>query len=312
MFFEGAEKKLEMVMSRGVPSLLEMEISFWEEVVALSKATILSKIENSYVKAFLLSESSLFVWEDRILMLTCGETKLVDSAKFLIEKLDEKKIDCFIFQRKNEYRSYLQKTNFEEDTQKLQSLICGKSFRFGPMHGHHNLLFHSQRSYESLANDSTSELLMYDIGKSVSIFLTRTDLSVKDIRDFLALDHILPGYIIDDFVFKPYGYSLNAIKDDLYYTIHITPQETSPYVSFETNINLDNQTKALDHFLEILTPSSFDLMTFNEASVTKLNHNYILSSHYTDKLSCGYDVNFRTYNQREIKPLTPYLLEGKN
>jgi S-adenosylmethionine decarboxylase len=312
VFFEGAEKKIELIVSKECSSLLDFELNFWEELVSLSQASILSKIENDYVKAFLLSESSLFVWKDRILMLTCGETKLVDSASFLISKLKECNIDCFIFQRKNEYRSYLQKTNFEEDAALLRQNLEGQSLRFGPIHGHHNLLFHTKKIYNIHDDDSTSELLMYDIGKKVSEFLTREDLCANDIREFLAVDKLLPDFIIDDFVFEPYGYSLNAIKDERYYTIHVTPQETSAYVSFETNINIEKQAKALDHFLEILSPSSFDLMTFNEKSDTKFNHNYILASHYSDKLTCGYKVNFRTYNQKDIKALSPYLLEGKN
>ena len=312
MFFEGAEKKLEMIISSHSLSLLELELSFWEELVSLSQATILSKIENEHVRAFLLSESSLFVWKDRVLMLTCGETTLATSAKFLIEKLKKENVDCFIFQRKNEYRSYLQKSSFEDDVKILKEELAGEALRFGPIHGHHNLLFHTQKKYKSRVDDSTSELLMYDIGKNVSSFLTRKDLTVTEIREFLALENILPDFIIDDFVFEPYGYSLNAIKDELYYTIHITPQETSPYVSFETNINIEKQTKALDHFLEILSPLSFDLMTFNEKTDTKFKHNYILASHYTEDLTCGYNVNFRTYNQKDVTAMLPYRLEGNN
>ncbi|MBA6377266.1 hypothetical protein H4J64_18820, partial [Colwellia sp. BRX8-2] len=55
--------------------------------------------------------------------------------------------------------------------------------------------------------------------------------------------------------------SLNAINEQQYLTIHVTPQMDSSYISFESNIYLLLLAPKL---LEILAPKSFDLMSFNE------------------------------------------------
>ena len=39
------------------------------------------------------------------------------------------------------------------------------------------------------------------------------------------LDAIFPGFQINDYLFQPCGYSLNAIRGSENYTIHVTPEE---------------------------------------------------------------------------------------
>ena len=85
MFFEGSEKKLEIVVSKDSPDLRSYGREMWEKVVERSRATILSSISNEYIDAYLLSESSLFVSKDRVLMITCGTTTLVHAASAILE-----------------------------------------------------------------------------------------------------------------------------------------------------------------------------------------------------------------------------------
>lgn len=53
---------------------------FWADFVGRAGATILSSIKNDQVTAYLLSESSLFVWEKRALMITCGQMTPLSSS----------------------------------------------------------------------------------------------------------------------------------------------------------------------------------------------------------------------------------------
>lgn len=307
MFFEGAEKKLEIIVSKELQPLNKQPDSFWEELVRQCEATILSSVRNEKQIAFLLSESSLFVWDDRILMLTCGQTKLVKSAEFFISSLGKDNIDCLFFQRKNEYRSHLQPTDFIQDAKLLSGLMEGEAFRLGKMHSHHTQLFHSTKAYTPIAEDRTCELLMYDMAPEVIQFLTREDLTKEEIRDFFQFEKILPGFELDDFVFKPYGYSLNGIRGEDYFTVHVTPQETSPYVSFETNLKICSKSQVLLHqILEILRPFSFDVMTFNCSTEFDFGQTYMKTIHVQDKLDIGYDVHFRYYNKKMDTPEKVY------
>ena len=59
----------------------------WREIVAASRASVLSRMSNDACDAYLLSESSLFVFERRMLMITCGQTRLVDAVEALLDFL---------------------------------------------------------------------------------------------------------------------------------------------------------------------------------------------------------------------------------
>ena len=54
-----------------------------------------------------------------------------------------------------------------------------------------------------------------------------------------GIDKLIPGCLIDDYLFDPCGYSMNGLMRGGYYvTIHITPESEFSYVSFETNYPL--------------------------------------------------------------------------
>ena len=102
MFFEGSEKKIEVVVKPQFKGLRERSKDFWRELVDNCNATILSELSNQHCDSYLLSESSLFVWDDRILMITCGSTKLIESVEMMIDEFGEAGIASLVYQRKNE------------------------------------------------------------------------------------------------------------------------------------------------------------------------------------------------------------------
>ena len=212
MFFEGSEKKVEMVIAPEAGSLRTLGKGFWAGMVAKAQAEILDTISNEHCDAYLLSESSLFVWHDRFLMLTCGATTLVDATLLFLDHFPLKHILFASFQRKNEYLSHLQKSSFEEDIERLSQRLKGVAFRLGHLDSHHNYVFHMDKPYQPDADDNTSELLMYHIKGKNADYLRGEGQTVEGIRSLLRLDEILPGFEISDWLFEPFGYSLNAIK----------------------------------------------------------------------------------------------------
>jgi len=308
MFFEGAEKKFEMSFSPNIGDLRQKSDLFFKNLVNKADASILSKISNETCTAYLLSESSLFVWHSRILMLTCGQTTLVNSIEYLKESFSNKDITSLVFQRKNELNSFDQKTSFNCDLKFLNKIFDGSAFRFGKNHGHHNLLYHINNNFIASKDDQTIEFLMYELDSSVSTILMKSK-SENEIRDFLQLDTYFSEFVKNDYMFEPFGYSLNAISGEDYLTIHMTPQIDSSYISIETSLSLIDQPNILKHFLEILKPSSFDLMTFNiNLKDNFLQNLYQKRTHYYESLSIGYDVNFAHYYKQEKNKLQAYKI----
>lgn len=273
LFFEGSEKKAEIIVDNHQFSLLnDISDDFWQLLVERCQAKIISSIQNESCKAFLLSESSLFVWSDRMLILTCGNTRLVHSVEYFIQQIGVSRIQQINYQRKNEYFAHAQLSSFGDDVEQLSQYVKAKAFRFGELDGHHNYIFHHNQGTVVTKTVKSYELIAYQISPDVSKKLTSDNLTAAEIRKFLDLDTLLIDYVVDDFAFQPCGYSINAIKGSQYLTIHITPQATNSYVSIQSNIDLF---ALLPEFLNLLAPKSVDLLSFNEAEFKELVHRYM-------------------------------------
>ena len=305
MFFEGSEKKLTVIVNPNAPPLRQLGRDFWAGLVDRAQAEILSCNSNAMCDAYLLSESSLFVWDDRFLMLTCGTTTLVDAVLHFIDSYGMDNLAFCSFQRKNEYCSHLQKSDFEQDIAVLRRHMPGKAFRLGHLDSHHHFLFHLDRDYTPANGDSTSELLMYHIRGAAARYLRSRRQTAAQIRELFAFDEILPDFQIDDFVFEPFGYSMNAIRGSQYATMHVTPQEDSSYVSFETNLDLEGGDRPiLNRLLVTLNPGCWDIVGFNAHPDQAASDEANCLSHCLLPLDCGYTMQFRYYQRQGHERLT--------
>lgn len=310
--FEGPEKKLEINLRPGLASLRSWDQSAWAEVVKKSHATILSKISSDACDAYLLSESSLMVWDDCCVMITCGTTSLVSAAEFLIKKIGAENIEGFFYERKNEYFPAQQRSCFRSDVALLKDLVSGTAYQFGRPDEHHVYLFHDNKAYEHKRLDTTLEILMYDLsGRSREVF-GMSGLSTEKIRQETGVDRILPGYTIDDYAFTPVGYSLNALKGSRYYTIHVTPQTDSPYVSFETNEAGPGQVSGvISSVLETFQPRSFDIVFFDPNAHEEILNlkGYEKRSSVRTELSPGFGVQYGHFSKKGYVTENPVRLK---
>merc|ERR1719330_2075346 len=58
-------------------------------------ASVLSVVRNSKVTAYLLSESSLFVFDKQIILKTCGNTRIFDALGILTNHISNKAGEYF-------------------------------------------------------------------------------------------------------------------------------------------------------------------------------------------------------------------------
>ncbi|MFP4452694.1 MAG: hypothetical protein ACLFNW_00200 [Desulfobacterales bacterium] len=271
MEFEGPEKKLEIILSEPDPNLRLNADKKWNSVVDASGAEIVSSISSPEMDAYLLSESSLFVWDDRVLMITCGKTTLVKAVPELIQTIKNDRIAFFFYERKNLMYPQAQSSDFETDVAELTKHFTGKSYRLGPANHDHVHIFYASAPADAKGlipeaeEDETLELLMHDLDPQVlKAFIPGPGEKPEDIEARTGINRLYPDMVSDSFVFEPYGYSMNRISGEYYATIHVTPEETGSYASFETNVAESDYHEKINQIMEIFKPGRFT-MVFTEA-----------------------------------------------
>merc|ERR1719502_493144 len=77
--FEGPEKKLEVFFTESPDSVgfRSFEQAVWSDVLSDAHCSILHSLGNNAFDAYLLSESSLFVYPHKLILKTCGTTTLL-------------------------------------------------------------------------------------------------------------------------------------------------------------------------------------------------------------------------------------------
>src|SRR5436305_14413509 len=92
--FTGPEKLLEVWFSpspRELPSstapngLRAVSAETWKEMLDLVNCKVLSIIESEHIDAYLLSESSMFVFPHKLILKTCGTTTLLCGLPRILE-----------------------------------------------------------------------------------------------------------------------------------------------------------------------------------------------------------------------------------
>lgn len=66
-----------------------------------------------------------------------------------------------------------------------------------------------------------------------TFYRTADFLNAAAVTAHSGISALLPGAQIDDFVFDPCGYSMNALRASTFSTIHVTPEDSCSYASFE-------------------------------------------------------------------------------
>ena len=306
--FESSEKKIEIIFSNNSPSLLKKSEKFWQNILKTCGAEIISKLITPQLHAYLLSESSLLIWKQRLVLITCGGTILSQSFLKIFKSFPKESIELYFFQRKNEFFPYSQKSCFYKDLEQIQKSIPGQAYRFGNLHDHHLFLFHNKSDFKPERPDQTLEALFYD---STTIKNTSHQ-TISKLKK--TLKTLFPSFKIQDHFFNPSGYSLNAIQDEFYYTIHITPEE-SFYISFETNIPSKKTADFIQNIIPIFSPLTFDLILFQSNHYPPLEFNlkgFLSNSSFYKKLKCYYNVYYKSFYSIQKRQQEAVLLKLGN
>jgi len=255
LLFEGVEKKLEIKykIPQDYPNTLDglrdIDAQDWSYLLNSFGCQILNTIRNDNFVAYLLSESSLFVYKDKVILKTCGTTRLLSCLPLLEQYArnafeGEMNVEYALFTRRNYKYPEKQPTPHscwdEEKCELYKYFPSGKEFIVGSLDKDHFYVFmqDNRPENEPIEPYSTIEIAMNDMERTSMNHFYKGDnfVSEKETLSDSGISKIIPEDAeIDSLMFNPFGFSLNAILGSSYYTMHITPQKECSYVSYETN-----------------------------------------------------------------------------
>lgn len=288
--FEGPEKRLEVDFKKNPDrplGLRALSREQWQELLNFAKCTIISQTSNEHFDAYVLSESSLFVYPFKMMLKTCGTTTLLRALPQLMAyaaSLDLT-VELVMYSRKNFLFPEAQQSphlHWNQEVDYLNKMFDGTAYVLGPITQEHWYLYLADYSDpESVLNKSpevTLEVMMHkldrdcarqfhkDRAEAATIGSDEEGLEPMDGVKTPRIADLLPGSEIDEFYFDPCGYSMNGLLQDSYWTIHVTPEPHCSYASFETNCSLASFKKLITKVVSIFRPGSITLTLFCENS----------------------------------------------
>ncbi|XP_031286909.1 S-adenosylmethionine decarboxylase proenzyme 4 [Pistacia vera] len=292
--FEGFEKRLELHFFGDDPVVIDMGLRLLDfesiqEVLDAVQCTVVSAVGNQYFDAYVLSESSLFVYPTKVIIKTCGTTQLLKSIRPLMNYAQDLGLNLcacrytrgsFIFPKAQPFPH----TSFKEEViyleENLPINLCYRKASVMPskMPSHSWHVFTASDQTHLVAQTMpaeitfTMEICMTELDRVLARkFFRRAndgkngDTAGKEMTELTGIDDINPSAIICDFAFDPCGYSMNGIDGDRYSTIHVTPEDGYSYASFECVGSIyddhDDIAKMLKKVVQVFKPATFSVST---------------------------------------------------
>jgi S-adenosylmethionine decarboxylase len=289
-FFEGAEKLLEIWF---IPSnngsgkatthndLRNIPRELIEEVLNLVNCKVLTYAQSATTDTYVLSESSMFIFQTHFILKTCGETTLLHAVQPMLELARDccglDVVDQIFYSRRKFLRPELQKaphTSFDHEVAYLDSIFEGGcAYVLGRTNVDCWYLYTLDKNCVSTKSDQTFEMIMTDLDpEKMKIFYQEYTNSAAEATKKAGIDKLFSNAKIFDYIFNPCGYSMNGLlPDGHYFTIHITPEPDFSYVSFETNVSYHQYQELTRKLLKMFNPGKFTTTIFGGTAATSLD-----------------------------------------
>ncbi|KAJ6816597.1 putative S-adenosylmethionine decarboxylase proenzyme 4-like [Iris pallida] len=259
--FEGFEKRLQLDFSPtgadadplGLRGLSPATLRLVLDAVGCS---IVSAAGNRHFDAYVLSESSLFVYPHRIIIKTCGTTQLLNSVPLLLRhaarlgglrpSLCRYSRGSFIFPDAQPfpYSSFRHEVELLERA--LPAELAHRKASVVSSPGPHSSwhVYSAAAGYVSEERERelfTVEVCMTELDRGLASAFYRGDRrrwlsgdeAGREMTEGTGLGGVNPRSLALGFAFDPCGYSMNGLDRDRYSTVHVTPEEGYSYASFE-------------------------------------------------------------------------------
>jgi S-adenosylmethionine decarboxylase len=334
--FEGPEKRLEVDFKKNLDrpnGLRSYTKDQWQEMLNFSACTIIGQTSNEEFDSYVLSESSLFVYPYKLMIKTCGTTTLLKIIPTLLEyaKNCDLEVELVMYSRKNFLFPSVQPfphTDWSVELSYLDNYFDGNSYILGPLTNDHWYLYLADYSDSTTdtTKEQTLEIMMHNLERNNAFNFYRKE-GTEDRDKFPGVAELIPGQITDEFNFTPCGYSMNGLRENVYSTIHVTPEPHCSYASFETNLVLPCYKSLISNVFDLFKPGTVTLTLFSEkASAVSQERSssleipgYVLAYKTVSELGNNRDVTLCSYEsvefhnakqqQRRVRTLHPQPLD---
>merc|ERR1719181_2502450 len=234
-------------------------------ILKTANCEILSKVTNTNcdvkkarrqrgVTAYLLSESSLFVYDNRIVLKTCGKTTPLAALPELLalggkkgRSASPRHVSTVLYSHPAYFRPELQEPlyrHFDEECRFLESYFPeGEAHHLGPKGRGVDVFVANYLPADVISDFVQAEVYVTGLGPdALEKFGQEKCGAVTEFWDTQNCEQV------DEFRFEPYGYSANALRTGFYTTVHASPQASCAYMSWSTNAPLPQS--ELSVFLE--------------------------------------------------------------
>ncbi|XP_074269364.1 S-adenosylmethionine decarboxylase proenzyme-like [Silene latifolia] len=253
--FEGFEKRLEITFSNppvftdpsglGLRALTRDQL---DEILKPAACTIVAHLSNSEFDSYVLSESSLFVYPLRIILKTCGTTKLLLSIDPILRLADSVglTVSRVVYSRGTlnfpgaqlaPHRSFSEEVSYLNGY--FGHFIYGPSaYVLGDPTAQDRSWHVYSASKDAEVDDGTAtitlEMCMTGLKREkAAVFYKKEGHTAKEMTKMSRIDYIIPSHVICDVDFDPCGYSMNGVDDGAHSTVHVTPEDGFSYASYE-------------------------------------------------------------------------------
>lgn len=253
--FEGFEKRLEITFFNpplfcnpsglGLRALTRAQL---DSILEPAACTIVSQLSNTELDSYVLSESSMFVYPYKIILKTCGTTKLLLSIEPILKLADSVglTVSRVLYSRGTFNFPDAQLSphrNFSEEVTFLNGYFGNLSaephaYVLGdptvPNRHWHVYCASSDDVADPTAEMITVEMCMTGLDRvRAGVFYKVEKHCANDMTKVSGISGIIPSHVICDFDFEPCGYSMNGVDGGAYSTVHVTPEDGFSYASYE-------------------------------------------------------------------------------
>lgn len=243
--FDPFERRLHIRFAQA--GICDVSTETWREILRPAGVGILSEVRLGTSRAYVLSESSLFIRSDEVILVTCGRSNIVQALAGILQH-EPPPIDAFMFEARAAEKTSAAERRFAADSERLGGLLPA-ALGSRTFSDHEACFYFTARCSATTCRTETTRALMHGPRKDPCSESVHVSLRTK-------LRPMLGEFVQDDWRFEPSGYSANFLGRFGSACMHYSP-DAANYLSFELSAPVTSARSDLADLVSVLEPQDW-------------------------------------------------------